>query len=140
MDVEVDALEGMHIAVGFCHVARGKHDFTLPAGFRKRAHWTSSLTGVTIQLFGLTSLMTPITETVLPQRVFNRSFPSTFALALLAKDTGIALDLVHQAKLPAPVLGLVQSLMRAASDTAEANSDFSASVKLLESWTGITLE
>lgn len=81
-----------------------------------------------------------VTETVLPQRVFNRSFPSTFALALLAKDTGIALDLVHQAKLPAPVLGLVQSLMRAASDTAEANSDFSASVKLLERWTGITLE
>jgi 3-hydroxyisobutyrate dehydrogenase len=81
-----------------------------------------------------------VTETVLPQRVFNRSFPSTFALALLAKDTGIALDLVHQAKLPAPVLGLVQSLMRAASDTAEVNSDFSASVKLLEGWTGIRLE
>jgi 3-hydroxyisobutyrate dehydrogenase len=81
-----------------------------------------------------------VTETVLPQRVFNRSFPSTFALALLAKDTGIALDLVHEAKLPAPVLSLVQSLMRAASDTAEDNSDFSASVKLLEGWTGITLE
>ena len=81
-----------------------------------------------------------VTETVLPQRVFNRSFPSTFALALLAKDTGIALDLVHQAKLPAPVLSLVQSLMRAASDTAEVNSDFSASVKLLEGWTGIRLE
>ena len=81
-----------------------------------------------------------VTETVLPQRVFNRSFPSTFALALLAKDTGIALDLVHEAKLPAPVLSLVQSLMRAASDTAEVNSDFSASVKLLEGWTGIRLE
>ena len=81
-----------------------------------------------------------VTETVLPQRVFNRSFPSTFALALLAKDTGIALDLVHEAKLPAPVLSLVQSLMRAASDTAEDNSDFSASVKLLEGWTGIRLE
>lgn len=81
-----------------------------------------------------------VTETVLPQRVFNRSFPSTFALALLAKDTGIALDLVHQAKLPAPVLSLVQSLMRAASDTTEVNSDFSASVKLLEGWTGIKLE
>lgn len=80
------------------------------------------------------------TETVLPQRVLNRSFPSTFALDLLAKDTGIALNLVHQAKLPAPVLGLVQSLMRAASDTAEPNSDFSASVQLLERWTGITLD
>ncbi|XID74087.1 NAD(P)-dependent oxidoreductase [Alkanindiges sp. WGS2144] len=79
------------------------------------------------------------TETVLPQRVFNRSFPNTFALNLLAKDTGIALDLVQQAKLPAPVLALTQSLIRAASDTAPVDSDFSAAVKLLESWTKLEL-
>ena len=80
------------------------------------------------------------TQTVLPQRVFNRTFPNTFALNLLAKDTGIALDLVHQAKLPAPVLGLTQSLIDIASKTSNASSDFSASVKLLESWTKIELE
>lgn len=79
------------------------------------------------------------TEMVLPQRVFNRVFPQTFALDLLAKDTAIALNLVQQAKLPAPVLAHVQSLMRAASLTAAPNSDFSASVKLLESLTGIEL-
>ncbi len=79
------------------------------------------------------------TETVLPQRVFNRSFPNTFALNLLAKDTGIALDLVQRAKLPAPLLALTQSLIRAASDTSDANSDFSSVVKLLESWTKIEL-
>lgn len=75
------------------------------------------------------------TETVLPQRVFNREFPNTFALNLLAKDAGIALDLVHAAKLPAPLLALTQSLYRVASDTLPQDSDFSASVKLLESWT-----
>lgn len=79
------------------------------------------------------------TETVLPQRVFNRTFPNTFALNLLAKDTGIALDLVHRAKLPAPVLALTQSLIRAASDTSAKDSDFSSAVKLLESWTNIEL-
>ncbi len=79
------------------------------------------------------------TESVLPQRVFNRTFPNTFALNLLAKDTGIALDLVQRAKLPAPVLALTQSLIRAASDTSVADSDFSAAVKLLESWTNIEL-
>lgn len=79
------------------------------------------------------------TETVLPQRVFNRTFPNTFALNLLAKDTGIALDLVHRAKLPTPLLALTQSLIRAASDTSDADSDFSAAVKLLESWTNIEL-
>lgn len=79
------------------------------------------------------------TETVLPQRVFTREFPNTFALNLLAKDAGIALDLVHSAKLPAPLLALTQSLMRAASDTSPTDSDFSASVRLLESWTKIEL-
>lgn len=81
-----------------------------------------------------------VTETVLPQRVLNRSFPVTFALPLLAKDTGIALDLLQSAKLPAPVIGLTQSLIQAASATADENSDFSAAVKFYESWSKITLE
>jgi 3-hydroxyisobutyrate dehydrogenase len=79
------------------------------------------------------------TETVLPQRVFTREFPNTFALNLLAKDAGIALDLVHRAKLPAPLLALTQSLYRASRDTAPVDSDFSAGIKLLESWTKIEL-
>ncbi|MEC7118721.1 MAG: NAD(P)-dependent oxidoreductase, partial [Pseudomonadota bacterium] len=79
------------------------------------------------------------TEMVLPQRILNRAFPNTFALDLLAKDTGIALDLIHHAKLPAPLLALTQSLYRAANLQAEPNADFSAVVKMLEGWTGVTL-
>lgn len=79
-------------------------------------------------------------ENTFPQRVLNREFPLTFALSLLAKDTGIAIDLAHSAKLPSPLLALTQSLFRAASNSLPADSDFSASVKLLESWTGQTLE
>jgi len=81
-----------------------------------------------------------VTENTLPQRVLNREFPLTFALNLLAKDTGIAIDLVHNAKLPAPILALTQSLYRAASNALPEDSDFSAAVKLLESWTQQTLE
>lgn len=79
-------------------------------------------------------------ENIFPQRVLSREFPLTFALNLLAKDTGIAIDLAHQAKLPAPILALTQSLFRAASNSLPDDSDFSASVKLLESWTGVVLE
>ena len=81
-----------------------------------------------------------VTENIFPQRVLSREFPVTFALPLLAKDTGIALDLVHEAKLPAPVLALTQSLIQAASLTAALNSDFSTAVKMYESWSKITLE
>ncbi|ENX57941.1 MULTISPECIES: NAD(P)-dependent oxidoreductase [Acinetobacter] len=81
-----------------------------------------------------------VTETIFPQRVLSREFPVTFGLPLLAKDTGIALDLVKDAKLPAPILSLTQSLIQAANLTAETNSDFSAAVKLYESWSKITLK
>ncbi|ENX56896.1 MULTISPECIES: NAD(P)-dependent oxidoreductase [Acinetobacter] len=81
-----------------------------------------------------------VTETIFPQRVLSREFPVTFGLPLLAKDTGIALDLVKDAKLPAPILSLTQSLIQAANLTAEPNSDFSAAVKLYESWSKITLK
>jgi 3-hydroxyisobutyrate dehydrogenase len=79
-------------------------------------------------------------ENIFPQRVLNREFPLTFALNLLAKDTGIAVDLAHQAKLSAPILALTQNLFRAASNSLPDDSDFSASVKLLESWTGVVLD
>ncbi|CAM2930300.1 NAD(P)-dependent oxidoreductase [Acinetobacter celticus] len=80
------------------------------------------------------------TETILPQRVMNRTFPLSFALPLLAKDTGIAVDLVRQAKLSAPIIGLTQSLIQVANDTAESNSDFSSVVKMYETWSKITIE
>lgn len=80
------------------------------------------------------------TETILPQRVMNRTFPLSFALPLLAKDTGIAVDLVRQAKLSAPIIGLTQSLIQVANDTAEPNSDFSSVVKMYETWSKITIE
>ena len=80
-----------------------------------------------------------VTEAVLPQRILNRSFPLTFALPLLAKDTGIAVDLAREAKLPSPLLSLTQNLIQTANLTSEENADFSAAVKLYESWCNLTI-
>ncbi|HJF27257.1 NAD(P)-dependent oxidoreductase [Acinetobacter bohemicus] len=81
-----------------------------------------------------------VTETVIPQRILNRSFPLTFALPLLAKDTGIAIDLAQEAKLSVPVLALAQNLIQAANSLSDKNSDFSTAVKMYESWSKITIE
>ena len=81
-----------------------------------------------------------VTETVLPQRILNRSFPLTFALPLLAKDTGIALDLIRESQLSAPVIALTQSLVQAASQLNEKESDFSTLANMYEKWSKITLE
>lgn len=80
------------------------------------------------------------TESVLPQRILNREFPLTFALPLLAKDTSIALDLAHQAKLAVPVIAQTQSLVQAASNQVDQNSDFSTLAHLYENWNKITIE
>ena len=126
----VKAVNNMLLAVNLCSVAEG---FTA-----LKAHGVNL--NEALDCINASSGKSGVTETVLPQRILNRSFPLTFALPLLAKDTGIALDLVREAKLSAPVIALTQSLIQASSDLSEKDSDFSSAVKMYESWSKITLE
>ena len=126
----VKAVNNMLLAVHLCAAAEG---FTT-----LKAHGVNL--NEALECINASSGKSGVTENVLPQRVFNRSFPLTFALPLLAKDTGIAVDLVRDAKLSAPVIGLTQSLIQASSDLSEKDSDFSSAVKMYESWSKITLE
>ncbi|MDQ8953820.1 NAD(P)-dependent oxidoreductase [Acinetobacter rudis] len=126
----VKAVNNMMMAVHLCAAAEG---FTT-----LKAH------GVNLQqaldCINASSGKSGVTESALPDRILNRSFPLTFALSLLAKDTGIAIDLVREAKLASPVIALTQSLIQAAYASSEENSDFSAAVKMYESWSKITIE
>ena len=126
----VKAVNNMLLAVHLCAAAEG---FTT-----LKAHGVNL--NEALECINASSGKSGVTENVLPQRVFNRSFPLTFALPLLAKDTGIAVDLVRDSKLSAPVIGLTQSLIQAANDSLDVDSDFSAAVKMYESWSKITLE
>lgn len=126
----VKAINNMLMAVNLCAVAEG---FTTLKAHGVDLHEA-------LDCINASSGKSNVTETVLPQRVLNRSFPLTFALPLLAKDTGIAVDLVRQAKLSAPVLSLTQNLIQAASDQAEENSDFSSAMIMYEKWSKITIE
>ena len=126
----VKAINNMLLAVNLWSVAEGFSTL--------KAHGVNL--DAALNCINASSGKSMVTETVFPQRVLSREFPVTFALPLLAKDTGIALDLVHDAKLPAPILALTQSLIQAASLTAEANSDFSSAVKMYEEWTKIILK
>lgn len=126
----VKAVNNMLLAVHLCAAAEG---FTT-----LKAHGVNL--SEALDCINASSGKSGVTENVLPQRVFNRSFPNTFALPLLAKDTGIAIDLVRQANLSAPIINLTQNLIQVAHATADVNSDFSAAVKMYESWSKITLE
>lgn len=126
----VKAVNNMLLAVNLCAAAEG---FTT-----LKAHGVDL--NEALGCINASSGKSNVTETVLPQRVLNRSFPVTFALPLLAKDTGIALDLARDAKLAVPLLALGQSLVQAASNLSDKNSDFSSAVKMYESWSNITIE
>ncbi|MGL3044431.1 NAD(P)-dependent oxidoreductase [Acinetobacter pecorum] len=126
----VKAVNNMLMAVNLCAVAEG---FTTLKAHGVNLHEA-------LDCINASSGKSMVTETVLPQRILNRSFPLTFALPLLAKDTGIAIDLAREAKLSAPVLSLTQNLIQAASDLSDKNSDFSSAVKMYESWSNITIE
>lgn len=126
----VKAVNNMMMAVHLCAAAEG---FTT-----LKAHGVDL--NQALDCINASSGKSGVTESALPDRILNRSFPLTFALGLLAKDTSIAVDLIHQAKLAAPVITLTQSLIQAAYATSAADSDFSTAIKMYESWSKITLE
>lgn len=125
----VKAINNMLLAVNLWSVAEG---FTT-----LKAHGVNL--NEALECINASSGKSGVTETVLPQRILNRSFPLTFALPLLAKDAGIAIDLAREAKLPSPVLSLTQNLIQAANLSSEGENDFSSAVKLYESWSKIII-
>lgn len=126
----VKAVNNMLMAVHLCAACEGATTL--------KAHGVN-LTEA-FECINASSGQSTVTSSILPNRIFNRSFPLTFALPLLAKDTGIALDLVREAKLAAPVIGLSQNLIQAANALVDADSDFSTVAKMYESWSKITIE
>lgn len=126
----VNAVNNMMMAVHLCAAAEG---FTTLKAHGVNLHEA-------LDCINASSGKSGVTETALPQRILNRRFPLTFALPLLSKDTGIAVDLVREARLSAPVMGLTHDLIQMANALAEPDSDFSSAVKLYESWSKITLD
>jgi 3-hydroxyisobutyrate dehydrogenase len=126
----VKAVNNMLMAVNLCAVAEGMTTL--------KAHGVSL--EAALNCINASSGKSMVTETVFPQRVLSREFPLTFALELLAKDTRIAISLVNEAKLAAPVLAVTQNMIQAAHLNSEETLDFSTAVQLYESWSKIILE
>lgn len=120
----VKAVNNMLMAVNLCAVSEGLS--TLKS---HSVDLNSALTCI-----NASSGKSVVSETIFPQRVLNRAFPLTFALPLLDKDTGIALDLAQQNKLSTPVLSLVRNVINIANSQSTSQDDFSTVAKLYEQW------
>ena len=79
------------------------------------------------------------TERLLPERVLTRTFPRTFTLGLLAKDTGIGQDVIDEAAVPAPMLRQIVALYRLAAREFGPEVDHSEAARLVERWAEVTL-
>lgn len=73
-----------------------------------------------------------MSKNIMAQKILNRSFPKTFALDLLQKDIGIAIDLLKQENLDLTLLQVVQSQFGITPKSEAAELDFSAAILNLE--------
>lgn len=80
-----------------------------------------------------------ISENIMAQRVLNRSFDKTFALDLLQKDIGIAVDLIQEESLNLPSMYLIQEQFALIEKESARQLDFSAAVQGLEKISQIEL-
>lgn len=96
--------------------------------------------GAALSVINVSSGRSNASENLIPQRVLTRAFPATFKLGLLAKDAGLALDVVRGANANAPLLALTESLMRAASREIGPDEDHTAALKLIERWAGTEIK
>lgn len=88
--------------------------------------------GAALTVINASSGRSNATEHLIPVRVLTRDFPPTFGLGLLAKDIGIALDVVGGVRGSAPVLAQVAALTRAAAQMIGPDEDHTALLKLVE--------
>jgi 3-hydroxyisobutyrate dehydrogenase len=79
------------------------------------------------------------TEHTLNQHVLSRKFATGFALGLLAKDVGIAADLVDAIGADAPVCRLLRELWAEASAAIGPGADHSAALRHWERANGVEL-
>lgn len=87
-----------------------------------------------LQVINASSGRSFASERTIPERVVTREFPVTFALGLLAKDTGIGAAVLDDADVPAPAMRQVVELLRVATRELGGDVDHSAAVQLIERW------
>jgi 3-hydroxyisobutyrate dehydrogenase len=80
-----------------------------------------------------------VSEVLVPERVLSGAWPRTFRLALLAKDVGIATDLLAETGVPGPMLELAHALLAAARAELGDAADYLDPIRLTERQAGVEI-
>jgi 3-hydroxyisobutyrate dehydrogenase len=80
-----------------------------------------------------------VSDTLVPERVLTGTWPRTFRLALLAKDVGIAREVVRDAGVDAPLLDLTGELFVRARAALGGAADHLEAIRLIEAQAGVEI-
>jgi 3-hydroxyisobutyrate dehydrogenase len=80
-----------------------------------------------------------VSESLVPDRVLTGRWPRTFRLSLLAKDVGIAEDLLDGTGVDGPVIGLARRLLDAAQNELGDSADYLDPIRLNERQAGVEI-
>ena len=81
-----------------------------------------------------------VTQQRMPEHVLTRGFDYGFSLGLLSKDVDICMEILQESNLPAPSLRSTRELIQVAKIILGEESDHLEIVKMLENWSGETIE
>lgn len=91
---------------------------------------------IALEVINVSSGRSFASEVHFPERVLTRAFPNTFSLALLAKDTRIAVSIAREVYVPTPLMQLAAEMFEMAKRQIGGDVDHTAVVKLIEGWAG----
>lgn len=78
-----------------------------------------------LQMFSESGVNTPLLQ-MKKHNLLNEQFPAAFALNLMLKDLGLALETAGRASAPLPAAYVVHSVFHAAKEADKGELDFSA--------------
>ncbi|HLS47001.1 MAG TPA: NAD(P)-dependent oxidoreductase [Gemmatimonadales bacterium] len=92
-----------------------------------------------VQVLNASSGRSFVSESLVPERVLTGTFPRTFRLALLAKDTGIALDLAGELDVDVPVITIAADVLDVARRALDPGADHVEAIRVIESQAGVEI-
>jgi 3-hydroxyisobutyrate dehydrogenase len=90
-----------------------------------------------IEVLNASSGASFVSQSLVPDRVLTGKWPPLFRLALMDKDVGIALELIRELGLEAPLLDRVQQLLGEARRALGEGADYLEPIKLNEAKAGV---
>lgn len=80
-----------------------------------------------------------VSEQLIPERVLTGAWPRTFRLALLDKDTGIALSLADELGVETPVMAVTGDVLTVARKALDPEADYLEAIRVIESQAGVEI-